>query len=74
MKKRFLSIAMVLCLTLSLLPTAAFAEEGETSEPDGGSAAAGEETAVLLTGEDDGGDEQDGTSENAPEDLSLIHI
>ena len=68
MKKRFLSIAMVLCLTLSLLPTAAFAEEGETSEPDGGSAAAGEETAVLLTGEDDGGDEQDGTSENAPED------
>lgn len=30
MKKRFLSILMVLCLALSLLPVSALAEEGET--------------------------------------------
>ena len=53
MKKRILSILMALSLTLSLLPTAAFADEDGSTEDNGASIVTSEETGVLSGGEDD---------------------
>ena len=59
MKQRFLSILMALCLVLSLLPTAAFAEGDNPSEPEeqqqetggsGGAATPIAESDVIIPG------------------------
>lgn len=61
MKQRFLSILMALCLVLSLLPTAAFAEGDNPSEPEeqqqetggsGGAATPIAESDVIIPGGD----------------------
>ena len=50
MKRRFLSTLMALCLALSLLPTAAFAAEGD--EAPGTSAGIATQTSTSLPGPD----------------------